>query len=67
MDTYTLLRQFADSWFLIVMVVFFVGVVAFALRPGSGKIHRDIANIPLRDDDPSRLTDGRTGGAVEER
>ncbi|MGM0584834.1 MAG: cbb3-type cytochrome c oxidase subunit 3 [Pseudomonadota bacterium] len=55
METYTLLRQFADSWWLLFMMAFFIGAVLFALRPGSRKIHRDAANIPLRDDDPQRL------------
>lgn len=51
MDTYTLLRQFADSWMLLTMTAIFVGIVLFALRPGSKKIHDDIADIPLRNDD----------------
>lgn len=50
MDTYTLLRSFADSWWLIAMVGFFVGVSAYALRPGSRAMHADIAAIPLRND-----------------
>ena len=58
-DTYTLLREFADSWFLLAMVIFFAGIVAFVFRPGSRKVHRDIADIPLRDDDLARLKGGR--------
>jgi cytochrome c oxidase cbb3-type subunit 4 len=54
-DTYSLMREFADSWWLVAMFGFFVLVVLFTLRPGSGKVHRDIADIPMRDDDPSRL------------
>jgi cytochrome c oxidase cbb3-type subunit 4 len=54
-DTYTLLREFADSWWLVAMFGFFILVVLFALRPGSRKVHDDIADIPLRDDDPARL------------
>ena len=52
MDTYTLLRQIADSWVLLAMFVFFLGVIAWAFRPGSRKIHDDIAQIPLRNDSP---------------
>ncbi|WP_118132412.1 cbb3-type cytochrome c oxidase subunit 3 [Oceanicella sp. SM1341] len=51
MDTYTILRHFADSWFLLLMTCFFVGAVAFAFRPGARKVHEDVANIPLRNDD----------------
>ncbi len=50
MDTYTLLRQFADSWMLLAMVLFFLGAVLWALRPGSGPVQRDTAEIPLRND-----------------
>ncbi|MEM9147674.1 MAG: cbb3-type cytochrome c oxidase subunit 3 [Pseudomonadota bacterium] len=50
MDTYTLLRSFADSWWLLGMVGFFIGVSAYALRPGSRDIHAAIARIPLGDD-----------------
>ena len=56
METYTILRQFADSWMLLAMFLFFVGTILWTLRPGSRQVHDDIANIPLRDDD--RL-DGR--------
>ena len=50
METYTLLRQFADSWGLLAMFLFFIGAVLYALRPGAKKIHDDIARIPLRND-----------------
>lgn len=52
MDTYSLLRQFADSWFLLVMMAIFIGAVAFAFRPGSRALHDDIAQIPFRNDEP---------------
>lgn len=55
METYTAMRQFADSWALLAMFLFFIGVIIFVMRPGSRKIHDDIANIPLRDDDPERM------------
>lgn len=51
METYSLLRQFADSWALLALFVFFVGVIVWAFRPGSGKAHRDCANIPFRHDE----------------
>jgi cytochrome c oxidase cbb3-type subunit 4 len=52
METYTLLRAFADSWMLLAMTLFFIGVVIFVFRPGSRKIHDDIAQIPFRNDVP---------------
>lgn len=51
METYTALRQFADSWGLLFLFLFFVGVVIFAFRPGSKKTAQDAANIPLKDDE----------------
>ena len=50
MDTYSLLRQFADSWMLILMTVLFLGVVAYAFRPGSRKLQDDAANSIFRND-----------------
>ncbi len=51
MDTYSIMRAFADSWFLIAMFAFFIGAALFAFRPGSNKVHKDIANIPFRHED----------------
>ncbi|WP_425043158.1 cbb3-type cytochrome oxidase subunit 3 [Primorskyibacter sp. S87] len=51
MEEYTILRQFADSWMLLVLFAFFVGVILWVLRPGSSKGHRDTANIPFRHED----------------
>ncbi|MDW4551345.1 cbb3-type cytochrome c oxidase subunit 3 [Defluviimonas sp. D31] len=51
MDSYSLLRHFADSWALIALVAVFLGVVVWAFRPGSRRLHRDIANIPFRHED----------------
>ena len=50
METYTAMRQFADSWALAAMTVFFIGVVFFAFRPGSRKTADEIAQIPLKDE-----------------
>ena len=51
METYTWMRAFADSWMLLAMTLFFLGVVLWTWRPGSREKHDDIANIPLRTDD----------------
>ncbi len=50
METYTAMRQFADSWGLLGMTVFFIGVVLFTLRPGARKLAQDAAEIPLKED-----------------
>lgn len=55
METYTLLRAFADSWYLLFMALFFVGVVFWAFRPGSKKLHAETASMIFRNDDrPAR-------------
>lgn len=59
MDTYSFLRQLADSWVLLAMFTFFIGVIFWAFRPGSSETYDAIAQIPLRDGDghtPSRET-----------
>ena len=51
MDTYSLLRQIADSWALLAMVIFFVGVILWAFRPGSKASQRSSAEIPFRNEE----------------
>ncbi|MEM7733324.1 MAG: cbb3-type cytochrome c oxidase subunit 3 [Pseudomonadota bacterium] len=51
MELYTLLRAFADSWFLLAMTLFYLGVFVWVFRPGSRATHDEISQIPLRDDD----------------
>jgi cytochrome c oxidase cbb3-type subunit 4 len=50
-DTYTLLRHLADSWVLLAMVLFFVGAILFAWRPGSRPLHEAAGQVPFRYDD----------------
>ena len=50
METYSLLREFADSWVLLLMTLFFISVIVWAFRPGSRKTHEDAADIPFRND-----------------
>ena len=50
MEIYTAMRHFADSWGLLFMTLFFVGVVLFAFRPGSRRHADEAAQIPLKDD-----------------
>jgi len=50
METYTMMRQFADSWGLLGFTLFFLGAIVFALRPGSKKTADEAASIPLKED-----------------
>lgn len=48
MDRYTLLRELADSWVLLSLVLFFVGSCVFAFRPGTRALHREAAESIFR-------------------
>ena len=48
---YHILREIADSWVLLALFVFFIGVVIWAFRPGSREIHKETADIPFRHED----------------
>ena len=50
MDTYSLLREFADSWFLLGMFGFFISAVIWAFLPSQKSAREDAANIPFRSD-----------------
>ncbi len=50
METYTAMRQFADSWALLAMTLFFIGVVLFVFRPGARKSAEQAAQIPLKEE-----------------
>ena len=47
---YESMRQFADTWGLVFLVVVFVIVVAATFRPGAKKVHEKNARIPLKED-----------------
>jgi cytochrome c oxidase cbb3-type subunit 4 len=48
---YHILREIADSWVLLLMVLFFLGVIGWSWRPGSRVAHRDAVDIPFRHED----------------
>ena len=50
MDTYSLLREIADSWVLLAMFAFFIGAALFAFWPSMATDRRDAADIPFRHD-----------------
>ncbi len=50
METYSLLREFADSWVLLALTLFFVAVVVWVFRPGAKAVYRDAASVVFRND-----------------
>ena len=65
METYTLLRSFADSWHLLFMTLFFVGVIVWAFRPGSRALHDAAAGSIFRNDDRPRADAPAQGSPTE--
>ncbi len=50
METYTMLRTFADTWHLLFMTLFFIGVVIWVYRPGSRRLHDEAARSIFRNE-----------------
>ena len=52
METYSLLREIADSWVLLAMFGFFIGAGIWAFLPSQNRARTEASLIPLRDDTP---------------
>ena len=63
METYSLLREFADSWMLLGLFTVFLGVFAWVWRPGSRKGHDDAANAIFRNETKPAGEAGRVNHA----
>ena len=50
-STYETLRQFADSWGLLAMVVTFAAFAAWPFRPGAKRANDAAANMIFKEDD----------------
>jgi cytochrome c oxidase cbb3-type subunit 4 len=50
-STYKALAEFAQTWGLVLFVIAFAAVVAYALWPSNKKKFDDAARTPLREDD----------------
>lgn len=61
MDTYSLLRQIADSWVLLAMFTYFVAVAIWAFWPSQNANRVEASLIPWRNDIE---TDARTNDAA---
>lgn len=58
MDTYSLMREFADSWMLLFLFAFFTACVIWVFRPGSSETYGDTADIPFRNEDKPACDQG---------
>lgn len=48
METYSFLRELADSWVLLAMFCFFVGAAIWAFLPSQNAAREEASMIPLR-------------------
>ncbi len=56
---YHFLRELADSWVLLSLVLVFLGVIVWAFRPGAREVHEDVANVLFRHEDkPASRSEG---------
>ena len=62
MDTYSLLRQIADSWVLLAMFGFFAAAGVWAFLPSQAANREDASMIPFRDDAPKKSCNGSCAG-----
>ena len=66
METYSLLREIADSWVLLAMFLFFVGVAIWAFLPSQSQARDEARMIPFRDegllDDAGTALKGQSDG-----
>jgi len=49
-STYDTLRQFADSWGLLAMMIAFLALAAWPFRPGARQRNEDAANLIFKDE-----------------
>ena len=50
MDTYSWTREFADSWGLLALFLFFIGACIWAFLPSQRAAREDAADIPFRNE-----------------
>lgn len=60
MEHYSLLRELADSWALMLMTAIFLGVIVWVIRPGSRALHDDAARSIFEHDDKPAPGPSRT-------
>lgn len=58
METYTILREFADSWFLLAMFGFFLATAIWAFLPSQKASRERAAAIPFLDEGGKGNADG---------
>lgn len=61
METYSLLREFADSWMLLLLTLFFLGMIVWVFRPGARRDQQDAAESIFRHETRPAAADEKEG------
>ena len=48
--TFGTVSHFAQTWGLIYLIILFIGMLVYVMRPGAKKKFEDAANIPFKED-----------------
>lgn len=48
--TFETVSHFAQTWGLIYLIILFIGMLVYVMRPGAKKKFEDAANIPFKED-----------------
>ncbi|MFT4706997.1 MAG: cytochrome c oxidase cbb3-type subunit 4 [Ascidiaceihabitans sp.] len=67
MDTYSFLRELADSWVLLLMFAYFIGAGIWAFLPSQAQAREDASMIPLRDENDADVAPIQTGASEQTR
>jgi len=57
METYTFLRELADSWVLVAMFAFLIGAYVWAFLPSQKHAREDASMIPFRNETATKTGD----------
>jgi len=66
METYSFMREMADSWGLVAMMFFFIMVVLMLFRPSAKKQHEDASMIPFRETKPDDVDNNKSKSKSEQ-
>ncbi|MEH6647247.1 cbb3-type cytochrome c oxidase subunit 3 [Sulfitobacter sp.] len=58
MDTYSFLREIADSWVMLGIFGFFIGAAIWAFLPSQSGAREDASMIPFRNEKPAKSCAG---------
>ncbi|MEM6579132.1 MAG: cbb3-type cytochrome c oxidase subunit 3 [Pseudomonadota bacterium] len=64
-NTYTFLREFAGSWMLIAMMLFYITACLWAISPRRREANADAAQIPFRNETLDEVAETDTDTAPD--